>query len=221
MSLEMIGGCLGITAAQTAFAMQLSNAIPDTHNDIYETFVLHSGATSYKDSINGDILEKVTEVVNLSLTRTFYVATAAGAIPYAIPVIILGLLLFPPFGICVWFVFRKRKMKKAVPQPQPQPDPKVKEMSSAPTNPWSPSYMRQKMNEPSDPVQYTQAAELADSYFADNPLTAPTVAHVRPHEMSSSPPATLFTSGQRAERPQLEPIDWWPDWVPAPGTRDV
>ena len=108
---EMIGGSVGIAAAQAVFVSQLSNAISETRNDMYEKIVLRGGATNFKDKLTGDVLDKVLETFNKALTRTFFVATGAGALPFAIPVTIVALML-TPFGAGGYFLWRRRKRAK-------------------------------------------------------------------------------------------------------------
>ncbi|KAF2827038.1 hypothetical protein CC86DRAFT_466786 [Ophiobolus disseminans] len=99
---EMLGGAVGIAAAQAVFVGQLSHAIPDTRIDMYEQIVLRGGATNFRDKLTGDILEIVLETFSKALTRTFYVATGAGALPFAIVVTITALLITGAVPYLLW-----------------------------------------------------------------------------------------------------------------------
>jgi hypothetical protein len=88
---ETIGGSFGIMAAQAVFVSQLSNDIPGT--DVGK-IMLHSGATNFKAHFTGDALTTAMGFYNKALTRSFFVAAAAGTLPFA-PIA----LLIMPFSI--------------------------------------------------------------------------------------------------------------------------
>ncbi|KAH8731769.1 hypothetical protein GQ44DRAFT_800298 [Phaeosphaeriaceae sp. PMI808] len=86
-SLWTFGGSIGIAVAQAVLIRQISNGLPNTNSGIPRSLILHSGATNFRDKFQGKALESATEVLNRAITSTFYVATTAGALPFAITVI--------------------------------------------------------------------------------------------------------------------------------------
>jgi hypothetical protein len=100
---EMVGGSIGTTAAQAILTHLLR------HQDL--DLVLRGGITNIRESSSGEALERALAVINTAMTRTFFVATAAGALPVGIPVALGAALLaiaVTPFGWCFAYLWWRR-----------------------------------------------------------------------------------------------------------------
>jgi hypothetical protein len=115
--MEMLGGSIGVAAAQAVLVTRLSNAIPSSRNNMIESVLLRGGLTNFKEKFIGDDLAKILEIWNDALTSTFYVPTAAAGLPFAVAVVTVALLLTPP-GLLFYFLCwrRKRVRRMGVPQ---------------------------------------------------------------------------------------------------------
>jgi hypothetical protein len=123
---EMIGGAMGIAAAQAVFISQLSGQIPRTGSDL--SIIWSGGATNIRANLSGEALNRALAIFNTAITRTFYLATAAGALPVALPLvfgaIVLALMITPlGWALAAWYLVRKRKAKHQHIMVQPQSYP--------------------------------------------------------------------------------------------------
>jgi hypothetical protein len=81
---EVLGGAIGIAAAQAVFVSYLKNTSAKTGVDV--ELILQGGATNFKQKMSEQSSEKALELLNAALTRTFFVATAAGTLPFALAI---------------------------------------------------------------------------------------------------------------------------------------
>jgi hypothetical protein len=80
--LVSFGGSIGIAAAQTVFVARLSDKLQGTGSRL--PLILSSGATNFKDKLSDEVLARVLQVMNEALTKTYFVATAAGALFFSL-----------------------------------------------------------------------------------------------------------------------------------------
>jgi hypothetical protein len=103
--MECLGGAIGIAAAQAVFVSKLTRASLNDQEVQLGSLILHSGATNFKHKLRGDVLDAALGMYNNALTRTFFVATTAGALPTGF----IGFMAIPPF---IFFYFLWRRLKK-------------------------------------------------------------------------------------------------------------
>ena len=77
---QTLGGALFISVGQNVFTNQLIKNLHAVVPDLDSSFVLSVGATELKNQIEEKFLPGVLAAYNLSLTQTFYVSVAAGAV---------------------------------------------------------------------------------------------------------------------------------------------
>jgi hypothetical protein len=77
---QTLGGALFISVAQNVFTNQLIKNLRTIVPDLSSEFVLTVGATEIKNKIDPKYLAGVVSAYNESLTQTFYVSVAAGAL---------------------------------------------------------------------------------------------------------------------------------------------
>jgi hypothetical protein len=85
---EMLGGSVGISAAQTVFMALLSRGVNNSDSDLDD--ILHAGVTKFRDGLSSERLDVAVGIFNNALTRSFYVSTAAAAWPTGL---MIGLLI--------------------------------------------------------------------------------------------------------------------------------
>jgi hypothetical protein len=105
---EMLGASVGISIAQTVFTTQLSREVKA--NNLED--LLHSGVTNFREGLNSEQLDTAIVVFNTAITRTFYVATAAGAWPFGLAALIL--LVCIPISPCLFLMWRRRRARSHV-----------------------------------------------------------------------------------------------------------
>jgi hypothetical protein len=105
---EMLGASVGISIAQTVFTTQLSREVKA--NNLED--LLHSGVTNFREGLNSEQLDIAIVVFNTAITRTFYVATAAGAWPFGLAALIL--LVCIPISPCLFLMWRRRRARSHV-----------------------------------------------------------------------------------------------------------
>lgn len=76
---QTLGGALFISVGQNIFTNQLIKNLHTVVPELDSSFVLTVGATELKKAIEGRLLPGVLSAYNLTLTQTFYVSVAAGA----------------------------------------------------------------------------------------------------------------------------------------------
>lgn len=113
MLVELIGGSVAISAAQTVFWTQLSKGV--RHNAPNLEVILHGGVRNFKDKVSGEMLDAALNIFNDALTKTFYVSTAAGAWPYAVATLFIGFAI--PFGFVYGIFWSRRGSKRSGPGP--------------------------------------------------------------------------------------------------------
>jgi hypothetical protein len=108
--LEFLGGAIGIAAAQAVFVSELTRTSPNDQEAQFRSIILQSGATNFKSKLSSDTLHTAValKIVNRALTRTFFVTTAAGALPIGI----IGLMATPPFLFFLFFFWQRQKKRK-------------------------------------------------------------------------------------------------------------
>jgi hypothetical protein len=77
---QTLGGALFISVGQNIFTNQLIKHLRAVVPDLSPTFILQIGATEIKHAIKPQYLDAVLEAYNTTLSETFYVAVATGAI---------------------------------------------------------------------------------------------------------------------------------------------
>jgi hypothetical protein len=105
---EMVGGSIGTAAAQAVFTRLLRQQIP-INSDL--SLVLSAGATTFRENLSGEALERALAIINTAITRSFFVAAAAGALPIGLPIAFGAILLaiaVTPLGWCFAALFWQR-----------------------------------------------------------------------------------------------------------------
>ena len=77
---QTLGGALFISVAQNVFTNQLLKNLRTVVPDLNPAIVLRAGATDLKFAVPKQYLAGVLNAYNLTLTDTFYVSVAAGAL---------------------------------------------------------------------------------------------------------------------------------------------
>ena len=77
---QTLGGALFISVGQNVFTNQLIKNLHNVVPELDSGFVLTVGATELKNRIEARFLPGVLSAYNLTLTQTFYVSVAAGAV---------------------------------------------------------------------------------------------------------------------------------------------
>jgi hypothetical protein len=101
---EMVGGSIGTTTAQAILTHLLR------HQDF--DFVLTGGVTNTRKILSGEALERALAIINTAITRTFFIATAAGALPVGLPVALGATILViavSPLGWIAYVLYRRRQ----------------------------------------------------------------------------------------------------------------
>jgi hypothetical protein len=108
---EMLGSSMGIAAAQAVFISQLRKEIPEIGSDL--SVIWGGGVTNFKEKLSGETLERALAIFNTAITRTFYLATGAGALPVALPIatiaLLIALIITPPGATIVFWYWWARK----------------------------------------------------------------------------------------------------------------
>jgi hypothetical protein len=107
---EMLGGSIGIAASQAVFMSRLIKLSTDAKIGTF-----NMGATTYKTKLSDMDLAKALRIRNDALTKSFLVATAAGALPFAVPVVMLLML--------VWLSWFRRFGRTPAPGPSASTKP--------------------------------------------------------------------------------------------------
>ncbi|KAI4619451.1 MFS sugar transporter [Alternaria ethzedia] len=79
MFTQTLGGALFISVGQNVFTNQLIKNLASIVPDLDASIVLRTGATELKNAIDPEYLGGVLTAYNLTLTQTFYVSVACGA----------------------------------------------------------------------------------------------------------------------------------------------
>jgi hypothetical protein len=77
---QTLGGALFIAVGQNVFTNQLIKNLAHVVPDLDASIVLRTGATELKNAIPEEFLDGVLVAYNTTLTQTFYVSVATGAI---------------------------------------------------------------------------------------------------------------------------------------------
>jgi hypothetical protein len=80
MFAQLLGGAIFVSVGQNVFTNRLLSNVISTVPDLDPSIVLQSGATNLVTSIPPQFLSGVIEAYNDSITTTFYVAVATGAL---------------------------------------------------------------------------------------------------------------------------------------------
>ncbi|EMD91142.1 hypothetical protein COCHEDRAFT_1156477 [Bipolaris maydis C5] len=80
MFFQTLGGALFISVGQNVFTNQLIKNLASIVPDLDAGIVLRTGATELKHAIDPDFLSGVLSAYNQTLTQTFYVSVACGAV---------------------------------------------------------------------------------------------------------------------------------------------
>jgi hypothetical protein len=201
---EMIGGSMGIAAAQAVFISQLSIQIPRSGSDL--SVIWAGGITGFRENLSGETLDRALVIFNTAITRTFYLATAAGALPVALPliigIIILVLILTPPgWALFVWYLIRKGKKKHQHITVQPQSYPmQPPHATGAP-----------KQNGPTFDTQTAISSSLQGTVVSDRSHYSST--QQSPGNSTPIPgDPKVHIAGQQTAQQRYS--DWFPDWMP-------
>jgi hypothetical protein len=219
---EMLGGYLGIAAAQAVFISQLSREIPKTGSDLS---VLWGGGTSnFRERLSGETLDTALSIFRTAIMRSVFPAAAASALPFGIIGSILFLMVTPlGWALAAWWWLRKRKANVQRSMVQPQ------SYQLSPIYPTRPRYLTHasKKHEPTlstqgPPSSTEQGTRVSDYSRVSSTLRGTTVSD------SSQYPSTLpnseiggqsnFTQEEAREHtpgPPPAPLRslnvWWPD----------
>lgn len=102
---EALGGAIGISVGQALFISQLRRDIPEA------TFILKGGATSFRKTTSGPILEKTLRAFNKALTRgVFVIPTVLGGASLAIAIAVF-FIMRPRGGIERLFQPKKKTLR--------------------------------------------------------------------------------------------------------------
>jgi hypothetical protein len=74
---EMLGGSVGISAAQAVFTTLLARGVH--HSRLQLDSILRAGATHFREGLEGERSDIAVNIFNNALTKSFYVSTAAAA----------------------------------------------------------------------------------------------------------------------------------------------
>jgi hypothetical protein len=77
---QTLGGALFISVGQNVFTNQLIKNLASVVPDLDASIVLRTGATELKNAIPAEFLDGVLVAYNTTLTQTFYVSVATGAL---------------------------------------------------------------------------------------------------------------------------------------------